>query len=128
MNLTKYLTPKVNAVIAALVYGSWAAFANYEHGLFAWSKAAIIQALYAFASTLSVSVLAQKIYEYFKGTWRALAFGFFGSFALMITIPFTIHWIAMTPDIIETIAPGPIIGSFYLMGFLWNLHRAGTSA
>jgi len=123
MRFAHIFTPRINALIAAIVYGCWAFYTNSEHGLVASSKAGIIQAIYAFMSTLSVSNVALRIFHFFDNKTCGLIYGFIGSFILMITIPSGVHYVSGTPDIIETILPGVVFGSTYLGAFLWNLHK-----
>ena len=118
--LAKYQTIMIS-VLAAVGYGLWAVFANFEHGIHAWSTAGIVQALYAFFATLSVSKVAHWIFLKCKCGLRGISLGFVASFIVMLAFPFSIHSVAGTPDIWETITPGLILGSFYLMGYLISL-------
>lgn len=115
------------AVAAAIGYGGWAVYANYEHGTHAWTMAGIVQASYAFFSTFAITHVARIAYVKYNcgvsGVSGVLA-GFGMSFLVMLAIPLTVHNIVGTPDIWQTILPGLIWGSIYLMGFLISLNRA----
>jgi len=117
-NFSVYLT----AVAAAIVYGGWAVFANYEHGVHAWAMAGVIQGVYAFISTFCVTQLAKGVFAKCGGGVRGLMTGFTVSFLLMLAIPVGVHFVAGTPDILETILPGLVWGSVYLMGVLILLY------
>jgi hypothetical protein len=115
---TPQISPFLAAVAAAIVYGGWAIYANYEHGAHAWTMAGIVQASYAFISTLTITHIAHWAFLRTGGGSRGITTGFVASFIVMAAIPITVHTIAMTPDILQTILPGLIWGSLYLLGFL----------
>ena len=116
--MKQYLIAILSALAAMLIYGAWAAYANFEHGRHAWIMAAIVQGVYAFISTLSVTACAQWIYVKLGQGAKGVAIGFSISFALMVAIPIGVHSWAGTPDIFQTILPGLICGALYLFGYL----------
>lgn len=109
------------AILAAIIYGAWAGFANSEHGLSIWVKAALAQGVYAFISTLSITHIAKFVFLKFKCGLSGIIIGFLASFVVMIAIPLIVHNAIGTPDIWEAILPGIIWGSIYLAGFLVSL-------
>ncbi|MGH1376828.1 MAG: hypothetical protein ACRBCK_10835 [Alphaproteobacteria bacterium] len=118
------------ALAAALGYGSWAVFANFEHGTHAWLMAGIVQAVYAFISTLSITHVARWTFIRYKCGIKGIITGFGMSFVVMLAIPLSVHNFFGTPDIWQTILPGLIWGSIYLLGFLITLdmsHRTSTT-
>ena len=112
------------AIAAAVGYGGWAISANYEHGTHAWTMAGIVQASYAFFSTFAITYVARSVYVKYDCGIKGVLTGFGMSFLVMLAIPLTVHNIVGTPDIWQTILPGLIWGSIYLMGFLISLNRA----
>lgn len=112
------LSALLAATAAAIIYGGWAIYANFEHGAHAWGMAGIVQATYAFVSTLTITHIAHWAFLRTGGGSRGITTGFVASFIVMAAIPITVHTIAMTPDILQTILPGLIWGSLYLLGFL----------
>ena len=123
-NISIFLT----ALAAGLGYGGWAAYANYEHGFSAWSKAASIQGVLAFFSTLIITHVAHKIYLQYGCKIRGILAGFSMSFIIMLAIPLAVHKLAGTPDVLQTILPGLIWGSIYLIGFLLSLEIKNRNA
>ena len=101
-----------------LVYGGWAIFANFEHGRSAWLMAGIIQGIYAFGSTLAITVVAYWAYIRIGSGIQGILCSFGLSFLVMLSIPVSIHTVAGTPDILQTILPGLIWGSGYLIAYL----------
>lgn len=106
---------------AAIGYGLWAIFANFEHGAHAWAMAGAVQAIYAFVATMSVSKVAHWIFLKYECGIKGVTMGFLASFVVMLSIPLAVHNFAGTPDVLETILPGLIIGSIYLISYLIGL-------
>lgn len=112
-------TALINASAALTLYGSWAFYANYDHGATAAWLAGFIQGSYAFVSTLTVTLLALKIYHHYKGGIKGVTLGFSASFVAMLVIPWAVHTAAGTPDTLQTVLPGLIWGSIYLVAVLY---------
>lgn len=117
-NLKKYRTGILNAFAAMIVYGAWAVYANFEHGAHAWQMAGTVQGIYAFISTLTVTVIAQWMYTKCGFGAFGILMGFCASFSVMLAFPLSIHSLVGTPDILQTILPGLVWGSGYLISFL----------
>jgi len=111
----------LTALAAAIGYGGWAVFANFEHGMHAWMMAGVIQGAYAFVSTLSITHIARWVFLKCNCAIKGIITGFIASFIVMLALPLGVHSIAGTPDLWQTILPGLIWGSIYLMGFLVSL-------
>lgn len=114
----------LTSIAAGLGYGGWAVYANFSHGLRAAAMAAIVQGIYAFALTGCITRVARWGFLRYGGIQGWLA-GFGMSFLAMLTIPLVVHSAVGTPEIGQTILPGLIWGSIYLIGFLYALghHR-----
>jgi hypothetical protein len=122
MNISTIIT----ALAAGLGYGGWAIYANYEHGIHAWMMAGAVQAIYAFISTLSITHIARKVFIKYDCGVRGVMAGFIASFIVMLAIPLLVHSFFGTPNIWQTILPGLIWGSIYLIGFLLTLDKKYT--
>ena len=122
MNISTIIT----ALAAGLGYGGWAIYANYEHGIHAWMMAGAVQAIYAFISTLSITHIARKVFIKYDCGVRGVMAGFIASFIVMLAIPLSVHSFFGTPNIWQTILPGLIWGSIYLIGFLLTLDKKYT--
>lgn len=107
-----------NAFAAMIVYGGWAVYANFEHGQHAYVMAGLVQGMYAFISTLTMTSAARWMYEKFGRGHQGILSGFSFGFMVMLAIPVIVHNIAGTPDILETILPGLIWGTGYLLTYL----------
>lgn len=109
------------SLAAAMGYGAWAVYANFEHAFMVFMIAGLIQASYAFLSTLCITHVARWVFLKFKCGLRGVSAGFVLSFLLMFMIPITVHSSVGTPDVWQTILPGLIWGSIYLLSFLITL-------
>jgi hypothetical protein len=119
-NSTAFFT----ALAAAIGYGGWAVFANYEHGVYAWVVAGFIQASYAFFSTFFITHVAKWTFIKYDCGFKGILAGFGTSFIVMLAIPLLVHSIFHTPDLWQTILPGLIWGSIYLLGVLFSLNAS----
>lgn len=111
----------ISASAAAVGYGGWAVYANSDHSMNMAISAGVIQGTYAFLSTILITIVAQKAYEKTKCGMRGICVGFLISFIVMLAIPLSIHNYFGTPNIWQTITPGLIWGSIYLITFLITL-------
>ena len=112
----------MTALAAGVGYGSWAIYANFEHSTHKWVMAGTIQGVYAFLSTLFITHIAHWVFLKYHCGIRGVLAGFLASFVVMVTIPLSVHNLLHTPDIWQTITPGLIWGSIYLLGFLFSLN------
>ena len=132
--LAIFTHPIAMSLLAVLVYGSWAAFTNMDHGFHAALMAGLGQGAYAFVSTFTVTSLAQKSYSYFGAGVKGFLFSFIATFLVMLLIPLGIHSVLGTPDVLEAISLGLIWGTGYILFILWVAHsefmrnRAVTTA
>lgn len=113
----------LSAILAAAGYGSWAIFSNYEYEIHVWIMAGIVQGIYAFISTLTITNVARWVFFKYKCEAKGIISGFLASFFVMIAIPVTVHGLVGTPNIIQTILPGLVWGSTYLIVFLVCLDK-----
>ena len=112
--LLNAFSPWQIALLAAVGYGCWAGWVNSEYGNTIALKTGLIQGTYAFISTAIVTLIAKKIltlFSYSRGSrWLALL----ASWSVMLAIPISLHTWQHTPDLLQAIVPGAMIGTLYL--------------
>jgi hypothetical protein len=114
----------VSALCGFLGYGSWGVWINMSHGWQAGLKAGLTQGSYSFMVTLFYSGLIEWIYA--KTQKKALTI--IVCCLSVVMTSYLIHSLAGTPEIIPTIAPGVVIGSIYVSGYVKLLsYTAGVS-
>ena len=116
-------SPLANAAIAGIAYGAWAYIVNMDHDQDASIMAACMQGISSFIFTLIITSIALKLYIYCHDSKQGIIFGWIGSVALLIIFPALLHYLVGTPDIIETVAPGIIIGSVYILALLLHYQK-----
>jgi len=108
---------KFRALISALAgffgYGSWGFWVNMSHGWQTGLKAGLTQGSYSFVITLFYSVLIEWMYA---KTGNKILTTIFCSLSVVVT-SYSIHALVGTPEILATIAPGVVIGSFFVYGY-----------
>jgi predicted neutral ceramidase superfamily lipid hydrolase len=102
---------KLAPLFAFLGYGGWALWVNYYAGAENYFKSSIVQGSYAFISTLLTRLVVLKIQK----TTHNKLLTFVYCFGLMALIPSSIHYFIHTKEILYSILPGLIIGSFYIV-------------
>lgn len=106
--------------IAALFYGGWAAYSNWDYAEQAALVAGLIQGGFAFSSTLLLTSLVMRLLQREQASFIGV---FSQSSAALVTIPALLHWLAGTPNIATAMAPGLIIGHAYLWALIKKLHQ-----
>lgn len=112
--LLNAFSPWQIALLAAIAYGCWAGWVNSEYGNNIALKTGIIQGSYAFISTAIVTMIAQTILRYFDATPGSRWIALLASWSVMLAIPISLHTWQHTPDLLQAIIPGAIIGTLYL--------------
>ncbi|MEJ2041926.1 MAG: hypothetical protein P8X74_12275 [Reinekea sp.] len=115
--------PLMSSVLAFIAYGLWAAFSNWEFGQLSALKALLIQGSFAFSATLFLTLLAKTLYFHLGRNLAAFAGAFFICFLIISIVPATLHWLAHTPNILQTILPGLVWSSVYLLIVIQLQHR-----
>ena len=111
----------VSCVLAALGYGGWAFFANFDTSASAAWRASILQGCYAFGSTLLLNTAVRTISRKLGGGPRGKTIAYICGLIIIVSIPLAIHSVAQTPNILLTIAPGVIWGSIYVGIYMYFL-------
>lgn len=104
--------------VAALVYGGWAAYSNWGFGFSAAFYAAFVQGGFAFSSTWLLNQAANRLVSLYSAKSMSamkiqLAVFVQCSFFLF-SIPWILHKIVGTPEVLMAMLPGFIIGNIYL--------------
>ncbi len=107
-------------IIAALVYGSWAGFSNWQYELSKVFMAALVQGSFAFAATWLLTSTVTWLMARHSETPRPILVFFQCAFLLLI-IPAGLHFLAGTPNIIQSMLPGFVIGNIYLAFLIKSL-------
>ena len=105
------------ALAGFLAYGGWAFFCNYQTSLNAGFKAGLVQGSFSFL----ITIFFNGVMEYLYARWKSrYLISILCSGSLVMT-SFSINWLAGTPNILPTIAPGALLGSIYVFGYVKGL-------
>lgn len=113
--LARILIPAIAGFIG---YGSWGYFINnMGHGWEMGLRAGLVQGSLSFTITLVFNGVMEAVYKALKHKgWSIVV-----TITALISTSFIINTIAGTPEVIATIAPGSVIGSFYVYTYISNL-------
>ena len=118
--LLNAFSPWQIALLAAVGYGCWAGWVNSEYGNAIALKTGLIQGTYAFISTAIVTLIAKKILNRFDYSRASRWLALLASWSVMLAIPITLHTWQHTPDLLQAIIPGAMIGTLYLWTYCHN--------
>jgi len=112
---------KLAPVLAAFVFGGWAAFVNSEYGILVLVRTGLAQGVYALFSTWIVTRTVSTVMHTMAGNSLRFMTSFAAGFMVMVSIPLTIHSVLGTPEIWLAIAPGVLWGSIFIAGYVWAI-------
>jgi hypothetical protein len=100
---------------ALLLHGTWATFANWEHGLSVAYKAGLVQGLCGFGMTYANTLWMEYLLARFARLGMGLRFSLTALLTIlsMLVIQVSAHLQAGTPEILSTIAPVASFGAIY---------------
>jgi len=107
----------IPAIAGFIGYGSWGVFWNMSHGWEMGLQSGLVQGSLSFTITLVFNGFMEFVYKLLKHkAWSIMA-----TIISLISVSFSVHTLAGTPEVIGTIAPGSVIGSFYVYSYISNL-------
>jgi len=109
-----------------VIYGSWAFYINFDHGLAAALKAGATQGSYSFTLTLIMSFIMEWLFQLSDQPKVKFSLTFFITCLLIYSTSWSINALAGTPEIFLTILPGATISTLYTLSYtltLFKLHR-----
>ncbi len=108
-------------ILAALVFGSWAAFVNSEYGILVLVRTGLGQGVYALFSTWIVTRTVAGVMNRMAGNSLRFFSSFAAGFIVMLSIPLAIHTVLGTPEVLLAIAPGVLWGTIFIAGYVWAI-------
>lgn len=116
-----------SAFCAFAGYGTWGWFSNRMHELPVAIKAGAVQGSYSFALTLGMALIIERIHAQLARHGAKMQFR--ASLAICCLLLYATAWginyVAGTPEILMTIAPGAAVGTVYVWYYLARLARRG---
>jgi hypothetical protein len=111
----------VTALGAALLFGAWAAYANWDHGAGAVLRATIAQAGLSATSTFAAVLLLEFLFNLAERPALRFALGALVTPLCIFTAMAVVHLLAGTPRILVTIAPSLVSGSIFCLTYTAGL-------
>lgn len=111
----------VTATGAAILYGSWAGFSNWEHGTSIALEACLVQGVLSFLSTLTLVLVLEALFRLGGRALGGFLLAAVGTLSLMIAVMTTTHWMTGTPNLVTTIVPSIVVGSVFFIAYAWRL-------
>ncbi len=111
------------AAAAFCLYGGWAMLANRGHGLAAARRAGLVQGVLSFTITLGMTMLIEALHRRLRDRRRGAALTALCAVGLSGSAVVLGHLAAGTPEVLRTVAPSLLIGSFYATSYTLALRR-----
>lgn len=111
------------AVLGFAAYGGWAFYINSGHGNSAALKALFTHGSYSFTLTLITAFIMEWLFQLSSKPVTRFCLTFFITSLLLYSTSWGINVWAGTPEILLTILPGAIIGTFYTLSYTLTLFK-----
>lgn len=123
--LKPYQRSLLSAFVGFVFYGAWAYWVNMSHGTVASVKAACVQGSYSFLLTFVMTMLIEFLYRSIFAIFNNGLLIIWLTIALTCCLIFSTSWwvnvFAGTPEILETVILGYLIGGLYTVIYVYNL-------
>lgn len=106
-----------------VIYGGWAFFINFDHGLPAALKAGATQGSYSFTLTLIMSFIMEWLFQLSDQPKVKFSLTFFITCLLIYSTSWSINALAGTPEIFLTILPGATFSTIYTLSYTLTLFK-----
>jgi len=113
---------------AVLLFGSWAYFANAEHGVGPAIRAAVIQGAASFISTMFMFLLVEWTYARIDRRPLRIVMAGVAAPGSMLSLVALTHVLVGTPDVAQTLLPSCIAGVSSATLYSLRLDRANARA
>lgn len=118
---TKNYAPKrsiISSIAAFIGYGTWSAFANYNHGFEMVTKIVLIYGAYSAVATLIYSNVMEYVFQRCSNNQYNSIITIIITCTIMYSTSVFINILIGTPELLLTIAPGIIISTIFAMGYV----------
>lgn len=123
--LNPYQRSLISALAGFLFYGTWAFMVNLSHSSTAAIKAACVQGSYSFVLTLTMTMLIEALFRTFRHLFNNTLLIIWTTILLACGLIFSASWLvnvlAQTPNILETVILGYVIGGSYTVIYVSSL-------
>lgn len=117
----------ISAAVGFFGYGFWAVMMNIDHGLQAGLKAGVVQGSYSFLLTLTMTLLMEgvfnRVYKASESIMCSTALTVLFICGLVFGGSWWVNAAAGTPNILQTVLPGYIIGGAYSISYAVGLAK-----
>lgn len=113
---------------AGVLYGSWVAIANRDHGLQVALRAAATQAVVSIAVTLGAVLLMEQLSRRGRSPRHGFLLSAIVTSSLMVGLTVSAHVLSGTPHVISSVAPSVVIGTTFIITYSRALRVLRTKA
>jgi len=114
----------VPALAGFTAYGGWGYFCNMMHGWKMGLQSGFVQGSFSFCVTLLFNGVMEWLYHRIENQLVTSLVSMTG----LVSLSYSINWVVGTPEILPTIAPGALFGSFYVFNYVKLLSKQKKQA
>lgn len=104
-----------DAILAFLLWGSWAAYSNFASGFDKILTIALSQGIASLLTTLVLAYLVASIFDFFHHPLAKLLLPTVFMVSLSSTSLYVIHRLLATPNLVQTIIPPIVVAALYCL-------------
>lgn len=123
--LKPYQRSLLSGLAGFVFYGAWAFWVNQQHGIMIAGKAACVQGSYSFALTFFMTSLIEIFFRFFSNLLKSYRLVIWATVLLTCCLVFSTSWwvnvLAKTPEILETVILGYVVGGVYTVIYVYSL-------
>jgi len=116
----------VSALLAFLIWGTWAYYVNQSSGVFVSLKSGLIQGAASGFMTLIMVRIVSKFYQILPKNLYWLALPPLLTVVMTGSCIVALHWLANTPDIVRTVVPPFSMALMFCAFTTYKLHSANN--
>ena len=113
----------ISGILAFLIYGSWAAYANSDYGFLISLRSFLAQGLLSLFVTMVMTFGMEAVFSRVKWLFCRFILTAFGPLLLLLGFMIFVHWLIDTPHILKTVAPSAIVGTLYCVIYTIGLSK-----
>ena len=112
-----------SAVVAFIIWGSWALIAHWDYAIWVKVKAGVTQGMSSFTFTYIGTIMLERLFRVGKTPLTQVLISGLGTFGIVLSSVLVIHTLAGTPEMLLTIAPSMTVSFFYCLSYAAALRK-----
>lgn len=128
MNIKNWVRSKIfHGILAFFLWGGWALYANWAHGIRSSMTSAIAQGVLSFGITNFMAISMEFLLKFSKKPMVQFFYAVFGTCTVQLSMLVGVHIIVNTPELLSTVFPAAVVAFSYCVFYTLGLIRVQNS-